>query len=172
VLVGGWSHILSPSVHQQLSGATSVVGPSLKETDMHVAVMVYCFTAGLPATPNDYVYLGCVADEEDVVYYDEPKPGQPGLPSMLLTVYNEEYLNISACASAAKRVGKRFFGLQRDICRAGAGLINALRHSATPGACSTHCAPDYVCRGGSRDPLSTSLYVFKNGKGEPWFAVA
>jgi hypothetical protein len=114
----------------------------------------------LPATPNDYVWLGCVADEGD--------EGKPGLPSTVLGDYALNYIQPTACASAAKRAGKRFFGLQGGGCRAGTSLINALRHSSKRGKCTALCAPDYICRGGGRNPLSTSLYVLKTGKGEPW----
>jgi hypothetical protein len=118
------------------------------------------------ATPGDYVYLGCVADQDDLVFNPKDgqlKPGTPGLPSLLL-VMGSKYMAPTTCASAAKRAGKRFFGLQRHTCRAGPSLINALRHSARPGVCNTWCAPDFICRGGG--PLVTSLYAFKAGKGE------
>jgi hypothetical protein len=136
--------------------------------------MVPCFAApppncyGLEATPNDYVYLGCLADQDDWYYNTktyEYQAGAPGLPSLLLTL-SGTYMNATTCATAAKRAGKRWFGLQQDTCRAGPSLINALRHSARPGVCKTQCRPDYVCRGGGKDPLATSLYVLKSGKGE------
>lgn len=123
---------------------------------------------GPKATPNDYVYLGCVADKGDYIppeWMEGYKVGNPGLPPLLLKSSNA-YMTPTTCASASKRAGKRFFGLQRDSCRAGASLISALRNSARPGVCTTLCAPDYICRGGGKDPLSTSLYVFKTGKGK------
>jgi hypothetical protein len=128
-------------------------------------------------TPNDYVYLGCLADQEDTIWDSKESKtvyGKPGLPSLLLRLYNEKNMDVTACASASKRAGKRFFGLQRDTCRAGISLINALRHTARPGMCDTLCGPDNICRGGSRqDPLvSTSLYVMKTGKGKLSAAVA
>jgi hypothetical protein len=122
------------------------------------------------ATPNDYVYLGCVADQDDSFYnpkQDRYQTGTPGLPSLLL-MYSGRYMNVTTCASAAKRAGKRFFGFQQDTCRAGPSLISALRHSARPGVCKPQCARGYVCK----FPLATALYVFKTGKGELWMVAA
>jgi hypothetical protein len=125
-------------------------------------------------TPNDYVHLGCVADVDDgsdaFNYFPPPKP--PALETYVLTNQTPEGLNLTACASAAKRAGKRFFGLKPRVCRAGGSLISALRHSARAGRCQALCEPDGTCRSleeggrGSWDPASTSLYVLKTGKGE------
>jgi hypothetical protein len=134
------------------------------------AVLCCLWCCIVEAISNDYVYLGCVADQDDVVFNPKEgrlKPGTPGLPSLLLTMPGT-YMAPITCASAAKRTGKRFFGLQEDTCRAGPSLINALRHSARRGVCTTWCAPDLICRGGGKtyQGVATSLHVFKNGKGE------
>jgi hypothetical protein len=124
-----------------------------------------------PTGPNDYVYLGCVADQYERNQVDV-NGGTPGLPSLLLHAGNN-YMPVTTCASASKRAGKRFFGLQRSFCRAGTSLVSALRHSAKPGVCTALCAPDNICRGGSLGHApATSLYVFKTGKGELQAAAA
>jgi hypothetical protein len=112
-----------------------------------------------------------MADVEDIPQIGLEGSGRPGLPSLLLAS-EAGYMNVTTCAAASKRVGKRFFGLQRYDCRAGTSLINAVRHGEGGYRCNTLCAPDYVCRGGGKDPIATSLYVLKNGKGELWVAAA
>jgi hypothetical protein len=100
---------------------------------------------------------------------------KPALESYLLTTYasinmlDNTNIDLTACASAAKRAGKRFFGLKPFVCRGGSSLIRAVRHSARPGTCQPLCG-NGACRAdggmGSWDPPSTSLYVLKTGKGE------
>lgn len=160
--------VLTSSSH--LSDPCCRNGGALKQH----AVLCCAVLMTAKATPGDYIYLGCVADQDDLVYDDQEsrqKAGTPGLPSLLLTT-RDMYVTPAGCASAAKRAGKRFFGLQRHTCRAGVSLIKALRHSARRGVCDTLCAPDNICRGGGKFPLATSLYVSKAGKGEVFVGLA
>lgn len=136
----------------------------------------------LPVGPNDYVHLGCVGDVVDktvLPLYDWPRSQKLALESFLFPVIvlpNDQPLNRPTdCASAAKRVGKRFFGLTPYSCRAGSSLISALRHSAKPALCDNLCDDEgsFTCRedggGGNYDIPSTSLYVLKAAKGECLF---
>jgi hypothetical protein len=120
-----------------------------------------------PVAANAYVHLGCVADildGSDVSVYGVSSK-QPALESFLQKGYDR--VDPPTCASAAKRAGKRFFGLRYEACRAGSSLISALRHSARPGTCGNQCALDVPCfEVGNGSPPSLSLYALKTGKGE------